>query len=224
MNIIISFPNSGRTWLSAMLEDLRVDCWFAHMGSQHNGELTMNQIIKQMELNPNKFDNDNIILLHREPKDTLVSKHLHSIHRVGYSFSLADFIRNPKQGLSKLIEFNLYWKKFNRCNKNISISYEELSGDTFLNLKKVCNYFGYEPTDDSIQNAIDNNTLKEMQYREVNGVGHKYYYKHTDKNNPESYKIRKGKVGGYTDYMTPEDVEYCDKVLTEYNYREKMNV
>jgi hypothetical protein len=27
---------------------------------------------------------------------------------------------------------------------------------------------------------------------------------------PESFKVRKGRVGGFRDYLSPEDIEYVD--------------
>ena len=36
-----------------------------------------------------------------------------------------------------------------------------------------------------------------------------------DKDNPDSYKVRKGKVGGYRDYFTDEEVAAIDARLAE---------
>lgn len=36
-----------------------------------------------------------------------------------------------------------------------------------------------------------------------------------DEKDSESYKVRKGKVGGYVDYLSQEDIDYMDKVIAE---------
>jgi hypothetical protein len=36
-----------------------------------------------------------------------------------------------------------------------------------------------------------------------------------DKDNPDSFKVRKGKVGGYRDYFTDEEVAAIDRRLAE---------
>mgnify|MGYP006349477283 CR=1 FL=1 len=36
-----------------------------------------------------------------------------------------------------------------------------------------------------------------------------------DKDNPDSFKVRKGKVGGYRDYFTDEEVAAIDQRLAE---------
>jgi hypothetical protein len=36
--------------------------------------------------------------------------------------------------------------------------------------------------------------------------------------NSDSYKVRRGKVGGYTDYFSEKDLAYCDELLARYDY------
>lgn len=44
---------------------------------------------------------------------------------------------------------------------------------------------------------------------------------------PESYKVRKGKIGGFVDYLSAEDIEYCNQMLTTmhcpFGYAELVN-
>jgi hypothetical protein len=35
-------------------------------------------------------------------------------------------------------------------------------------------------------------------------------------NDPESYKTRRGKVGGYVDYLTAEDIAFIDQTVNEF--------
>ena len=39
----------------------------------------------------------------------------------------------------------------------------------------------------------------------------------------DARKTRRGKVGGYIDYMSIEDIEYCNLILLKHNYFERMN-
>jgi hypothetical protein len=36
-----------------------------------------------------------------------------------------------------------------------------------------------------------------------------------DEGNPDSFKVRRGKVGGYRDYFTPEQVRIVDAMVDE---------
>ena len=63
-----------------------------------------------------------------------------------------------------------------------------------------------------------------MRAREASGAYEKYKGALTprDVRNPNSYKVRRGKVGGFVDYLSPEDIAYCDEVLKSHNYSEKV--
>jgi hypothetical protein len=37
----------------------------------------------------------------------------------------------------------------------------------------------------------------------------------SDKDDPESYKVRRGKIGGYKDYLNKKDLEYVQKQMQE---------
>jgi hypothetical protein len=36
-----------------------------------------------------------------------------------------------------------------------------------------------------------------------------------DPGDEESYQVRKGKIGGYVDYLSPDDIAYVDRVIDE---------
>ena len=36
-----------------------------------------------------------------------------------------------------------------------------------------------------------------------------------DKDDPESYKVRKGTEGGYRNYLDPKDCQYLEKMIAE---------
>ena len=41
----------------------------------------------------------------------------------------------------------------------------------------------------------------------------------SDVNDPESYKVRRGKIGGYVDYLEPSDIEYADQAMAALDRR-----
>jgi hypothetical protein len=216
-NVLVSFPNSGRTWLQSMTMEIGMPCYYTHQGSHHASKHTIEQIFKFIEKYPNKFDDMDIILLVRDPKDTMVSNYFQTIYRVGIEFqSLSDFLRHPRHGIEKLIKFNLYWKKFH--NTKLTISYENLKSNPQQVLIDMCNTFNFPIDTLKIKQSIQNNEFHKMKQREIQASSNAKIYKHTDKTNPESFKIRKGLVGGYIDYMSKSDVEYCDSILNKYNY------
>jgi hypothetical protein len=59
---------------------------------------------------------------------------------------------------------------------------------------------------------------------EITNTSPKSKLKPGDKNDPESYKTRRGKVGGYIDYLSSEEIEYLNQKMKTslsdiYNYK-----
>ena len=221
-NIIVSFPNAGRTWLKSMTDGLNMDLYYSHQGSQHDRKLTLEDIDNYVKMYPSKFSDAKIMLLHREVKDNMVSNFFQTIYRVGYDFNISDFIRHPHHGAEKMIQFNLYWKNFKNCSQVNSTTYENLKKDTCRELIKIGNYFGYTLESRKLDEVVDHSSFEKMHDRELNRVGQQYYYKYTKTDNTESFKVRRGVVGGYKDYMNSEDIDYCDSLVEKYNYIEEM--
>jgi hypothetical protein len=62
-----------------------------------------------------------------------------------------------------------------------------------------------------------------MQRREL-ADGYREQYGPTlsgcDLGQPESLKIRRGTVGGFIDYLSADDIDYCNEMLNAYKYFE----
>ena len=221
-NIIVSFPNAGRTWLKKMTDDLGLNIYYSHQGSQHNKKLEFAQIDKYIKQYPDKFAQSKILLLHREIKDNLVSNYFQTIYRVGFKYEMSEFIRDSQHGIEKLIQFNLYWKNFSASQKIGLIYYNDIKKDTSSELHKLAAFFEYSLNKQKLDEVIDYCSFDNMKERETNWVGYEYYYKFTKRDIPDSFKVRRGVDGGYIDYMSSEDIDYCDEILNKYNYIELM--
>lgn len=236
-NILISFPNTGRTWLQFMTKHLGVDCYYTHQGSQirkqypsgpqnspsytsvHVTRYTVPQIITYVERYPEKLTNKKLALLVRNPLDVMVSGYFQTIHRCGIPMSVHDFIRDPRHGISKLIAFNLYWREKYPCKV---VTYEDLRTNTHNTLKQVCSYYGYECDDNAIAESIEKYKFDNMRKMELESMGFEKIFKNTTKDEPEAFKARRGVVGGYINYLTQEDIAYCEAQLKAHNYFERM--
>ena len=80
-----------------------------------------------------------------------------------------------------------------------------------------------------IEQAVANNTFEKMREREASGEFLKYKKTHKkdrprrrDQKDPDTFKFRRGKVGGYVDYLSDEDIAYCDEVLSRNRYFDKV--
>jgi hypothetical protein len=60
-----------------------------------------------------------------------------------------------------------------------------------------------------------------MQERERSGVYSVSYGERltpANADDEESYKVRRGKVSGYRDYLSDADIAYCSELLERYQY------
>ena len=101
----------------------------------------------------------------------------------------------PVQRLAKLLDF--------------------LREDAGREYRKVLELLNIEPQEDCLKRAVAFADLGNMKQLERTDYFGKTAMRPTDPGNPESYKVRRGKIGGYTDYLSREDLDYIDRVLIE---------
>jgi hypothetical protein len=220
LGVVVSFPKSGRTWLRVMLDELNLPFDYRHDGSTHSGANKISQI---RVCSKPLFHNHPVVFLSRDPRDTVVSGYFEMTRRdeLPYSGTISDFVRDPRHGIKKCILFNKAWLKAGaRLRRFLPIDYERLTNDTEGVLRLIINFVGAQASDDSVARVASENTFAKMRQREANGEYGRYKKKLTprDKEDPESYKVRRGKIGGYVDYLSPEDVAYCNRMLERYGY------
>ena len=230
---IIEHPKSGRTWLRYMLDsylemsniDLKIG--FTHDGTEFN-MLDSQALLRRKFISRLKYRYKKIIFLIREPKDVMVSLYFQATKRMGVldsTYSISEFIRHPCFGIEKMITFLNIWQYiFNRriVKDYIIISYEGMHENCRLQMERVLQFLDIPIYSDLLNKAIDENTFTNMKKRELQNTMHSdgsklHHLKAVDINDPESFKVRKGIVGGYRDYLSDEDIAYI-------NYKLKKNL
>ena len=72
---------------------------------------------------------------------------------------------------------------------------------------------------------IRQSSFERMQAKEKVGAFAKKYSKALtpgDSSNVESFKVRRGKVGGFTDYFTGDDLSFADQLMARYDYNQAL--
>ena len=173
----------------------------------------------------NYFSSCNLLLLHRELKDHIVSAYFQSSERLkNVNKSLPEYIRSDNFGLENIIKYNLFWKEDVDVKSRYVFTYEELKYNTIEKIKESAKFCGYTLSDDMLSSSIDHFSFDKMKQRETEKSDNKNWYYRTDINNPESFKARRGIIGGYVDYLTQEDIEYCDDLAEKYDYHNRMQL
>jgi hypothetical protein len=156
-----------------------------------------------------------------------VSGYFQKTLRLGSSseISMPDFIRDPHFGVEKIIVFNLLWlERGCKMKKFKSVGYEALRTHPVNGLASITKWLRPDSTFDlhRIESVVQESSFQKMREQEENGELSKQYDKKifggTVADNPDSYKVRRGKVGGYTDYFSEKDLAYCDELLARYDY------
>lgn len=222
--LIVSFPKSGRTWLRVMLDDLGITVQYSHDGSDHGRRKSLSRLKE----NKSRYKKRTAILLVRDPRDTVISGYfqVQKRHKLPAG-SFSDFIRSENHGIEKVVRFNLNWfSAMPRIRAIRCIQYEDMHRDTVGVLRSVVDFLNIHAEDRKLIEVANARVFDKMRSSEAKGDLAGRYGEAllpSDVNDPESFKVRKGKIGGYRDYLSDDDVAYCDDLLQRFEYWAKLD-
>lgn len=226
---IVSFPRSGRTWLCSLIglnicHYKGLDIRLAQLERAKLVAATHDRTDKSLKVHADdlktdksEFKDERVLFLKREPKDTLVSAHLHATNRKGnFNGTLSEYVRDPRFGIEKILRFEEIWEdNANVPTEFMVITYEDLVDRTFQLLMAVCRFFGIPFTEESVSRAVEDGHIDKLRKAEADGFFEGGIGRPKRPKNLDSYYHRKGGVGGYVDYMPPEDIAYCEEKINE---------
>ena len=170
-----------------------------------------------------------VVLLVRDPADTVVSQYFQWRHRMrrhkkiindypresGDELSMFDFVMGEQAGLPKVIRFMNEWAEAMPKLPNVMVlTYEDLRDKTADGLRRVMEFLGTPATESEIADAVEYARLDNMRQREQEGAVDSRRLKAADKSNPDSFKARRAKVGGYRDYFDAAQVRAIDELVS----------
>jgi hypothetical protein len=78
---------------------------------------------------------------------------------------------------------------------------------------------GNDPESDAFAHALEFSRFGNMKKLETAGAFASKILQPTDVRDPESFKVRRGKVGGFTDYLSGDDLAYANTAMTKLDPR-----
>lgn len=175
--------------------------------------------------------NKPVILLARNPIDIAVSWYFqftkrqsahkqelinhfieHPIDR--HKVEMWEFVRNSDIGLPFLIEFlNTWQSRLAEHKLSLLVRYEDLRRDPATELKKITQLISDSFSDDEIQAAVTFGSFDNLRKLESDGFFRQGGLTLRNSKDPESFKVRRAKVGGYCDYFAPEQTEELEHLV-----------
>jgi len=158
------------------------------------------------------FYGKKVVLLARDPRDVAVSQFFQWKYRMktskkainqypedGSEVSIFDFVTNTGAGLLKVIGFlNLWASEASNINDFFLLRYEDLKSDPVETLTKLVAFMEAPANDEQIRDAVEFSSYENMKKMEEKRTfwmsGGRMQPK--DRSNPNSYKVRRAKVGG----------------------------
>lgn len=175
------------------------------------------------------FYDRKVILLVRHPADVAVSQYFQWRYRMKShkkdlnrypdgleDVSLYDFVMRSESGMPKIIEFmNVWASDLPRLKDFMLVRYEDLKDDPHGVLRTILQFIGTPGSDSQIQEAVEFGSYEKMKAMEEKGSfwlsGGRM--KPRDRANPNSFKVRRAKVGGYRDYFNDDQVTQIDALV-----------
>ena len=179
--------------------------------------------------NKSDFYGHKVVLLARDPRDVAVSQYFQWNYRmkpnkkvlnkypgVSEDVSTFDFVMNRDAGLPKIIDFmNLWASERERLKGFFLLRYEDLRSKPEETLKALLEFIGTPGTEEEIREAVEFSSYENMKKMEQKKTfwlsGGRMVPK--DRANPNTYKVRRAKVGGYRDYFDDAQVEQIEALV-----------
>ena len=174
------------------------------------------------------FYDKKVVLMVRQPQDVVVSEYFNWKYRMkpvkmylndfpahGEDVSVFDFAMRPC-GLVRILDLmNLWAREMDRVKDLLLIRYEEMRSDPEAVFRRVVRFVGGPERDESIRTAVEFASIENMRRMEQEktfwlGGGR---MKPGDPSNPQSYKVRRAKVGGYRDHFDEAEAATLDEIV-----------
>ena len=178
------------------------------------------------------FYGKRVVLLARDPRDVAVSQFFQWKFRMKPSkvainnypprdsdTSIFDFVTGDNGGGIQAIAdyMNLWARESSKVEAFHLLRYEDLRAAPHEELRRLLDFMQVEASEDQVAQAVEYSSYENMkkmegrqQFRLAGGR-----MMPRDKDNPDSYKVRRAKVGGYRDYFSDEEVHLIDRQLAD---------
>ncbi len=229
--VVVTHTKSGRTWLLVMISHLfhlkyatpateiikfdnlhRLDSRLPKLHYTRYADLVAPDAdIRRPGFGPNT----RFVFLFRDPRDIAVSYYFHlqkrstpverarkAISEAILAKSLFDFVVDDQVGLPQIVQLMNRWAEhLAALDRAIMVRYEDLRAAPVAELGRVMAFIGTPCRPDELEQAVEFASLENLRDKEARRFFGTERLRPTDSADPDAFKVRRGKVGGYRDYF-----------------------
>jgi hypothetical protein len=173
----------------------------------------------------------NAVRLVRHPCDIAVSWYLQFVKRQSAAkrelinhglahpidhrmISMWDFVMHGDIGLRFLIDYLNTWERnVARMPHAITLRYEDMRARPVGALQRVVDLLDPSFTPEAVEGAVEYGSFDNLRRLEAAGFFRRGGLARQDPADPDTFKVRRGKVGGYRDYFSPAQVAEMDALV-----------
>ncbi|MWA16131.1 sulfotransferase domain-containing protein [Streptomyces sp. BA2] len=234
---VLSFPKCGRTWLRLLMakaislswglpmemcRDLRLEEFSAadtripEITFWHDDRVGW-RTPGQLSTDKEHYRDRRVVFLTRDLRDTTVSYYFQRSLRPDnpYTGPLGQFIGEHEGSLRTCVAFWNIWHACQDVPRSFLLtSYERLATDTSAELARImafCGLPGVEP--EVLREAVEFASFPSMRAMELSDTLNSERLRPGRPGDPESFKTRRGIIGGFRDYLTASQVEEIDDLI-----------
>ncbi|MFT5709605.1 MAG: hypothetical protein ACI8QT_000291 [Halioglobus sp.] len=175
------------------------------------------------------FYDKKTVFLVRKPQDVAVSQFFQWKYRMrpakksmnnypahDADISIYDFVKDPNQGLGHIIDFMNDWARdLPNIKQLMVVRYEDLRTQPQREMERMVEFLGMQPSENLLRDTVEFASVENLRKKEQEN----YFWRSgsrvqaRDSKNPDSFKVRKGKVGGYKDYFDDAQIAELDAMV-----------
>jgi hypothetical protein len=162
-----------------------------------------------------------IVLLVRDPRDAFVS-HYVQLSRPSAdaaeklkALTASEMLHDPLLGIGQMVQTLNDWLHEFGDRPNVTLlRYEDLKGAPEEHFRRALAAVGEaEISPSHLASAVEFTQFGNMKKLEAADAFDSKILQTRDKQDPESANVRRGKIGGFEDYLSPNDQEYAAAAL-----------
>ena len=177
------------------------------------------------------FYRKKVILLVRDPRDVVVSTYFQWINTINpykkemmgvpehpAEVPIFDFVMTSRNSIQNAIKFLNSWAtELEKTRAHLLIRYEDMRAEPARIFGNILDFMQIHASPEELAQVAEWSSLENMKKLEKNQTftsgSRRLMIK--DPNNPDAFKVRRGKVGGYRDYFTAEQNDSIDLLIRE---------